>query len=220
MHDFFILFAQSAVVALEAAWLTMAVFDNIRHPRLNEREFSRVLGMELVKQDPEVYREVSGRRIENPRLETLLFRTLVAAEATVSAMLWLAALGLLLASIGLVGREFLRRPCHRGGPGFHRHLGQLSDRRRMVLVPDRDATGANDPLLPDPMGHRHPDLPRRRAVNESALDPKSACFHHWTRPAPGRPRSRSCPCPAPAPRRRRGRCAGWRAPGRRWPGRA
>jgi predicted small integral membrane protein len=105
MHDFFILFAQSAVVALEAAWLTMAVHDNIRHPRLNEREFSRVVGMELVKQDPEVYREVSGRRIENPRLEKLLFRLLVAAEATVAALLWLAALGLLLASAGLVGRE-------------------------------------------------------------------------------------------------------------------
>ena len=70
MNDFFPLFGQSAVVAMEAAWLTVAVFDNIRYPHLNERGFARVLGMDLVKQqDPEVYADVSDRRVENPRME-------------------------------------------------------------------------------------------------------------------------------------------------------
>ncbi len=70
MDNFFPLFGQSAVVAMEAAWLTVAVFDNIRYPHLNERGFARVLAMDLVKQqDPEVYEDVSDRRVENPQME-------------------------------------------------------------------------------------------------------------------------------------------------------
>jgi len=119
MSDFFPLFGQSAVVAMEAAWLTVAVFDNIRYPRLNERGFARVLSMELVKQqDPDVYADVSDRRVDNPRMEKVLFRMLVAAEVIVSILLWLGALALLLAAFGLFDDDGTNTLAHIGVLGF------------------------------------------------------------------------------------------------------
>jgi predicted small integral membrane protein len=119
MRDFFPLFGQSAVVAMEAAWLTVAVFDNIRYPRLNERGFARVLGMELVKQqDPDVFADVSDRRVDNPRMEKVLFRMLVAAEVIVSILLWLGALALLLAAFGLFDDGADNTLAHIGVLGF------------------------------------------------------------------------------------------------------
>jgi predicted small integral membrane protein len=119
MSDFFPLFGQSAVVAMEAAWLTVAVFDNIRYPRLNERGFARVLGMELVKQqDPDVYADVSDRRVDNPRMEKVLFRMLVAAEVIVSILLWLGALALLLAAFGLFDDDAANTLAHIAVLGF------------------------------------------------------------------------------------------------------
>jgi predicted small integral membrane protein len=103
MNEFYPLFDQAAVVAIEAAWLSVAVYDNFRHPTLNQRGFATVLTMDLVRQqDPDAYREVWVRRIDDPDLEDRLFHLLVAAEATVAALLWLGALGLLLASFGII----------------------------------------------------------------------------------------------------------------------
>ena len=119
MGDFFPQFGQSAVVAMEAAWLTVAVFDNIRYPHLNERGFARVLSMDLVKQqDPEVYADVSDRRVENPQMEKSLFRWLVAAEVIVSVLLWLGALALLLSAFGLFDDEAANTLAHIGVLGF------------------------------------------------------------------------------------------------------
>ena len=108
MDEFFILFAQSAIVAFQGAWLTVAVQDNIRNPRLNERGFATVLGMDLVKQDEEVYRAVANRQIKNPKVEKAFFLALVAAEVAVSALLWIAALALLLAALGFVSASGAR----------------------------------------------------------------------------------------------------------------
>ena len=108
MDAFYILFAQSAIVAFQGAWLTVAVQDNIRNPRLNERGFASVLGMDLVKQDEDVYRAVADRQIKNPKVEKALFRTLVAAEVVVSALLWIGALALLLAAFGFVSQSGAR----------------------------------------------------------------------------------------------------------------
>jgi len=119
MDSFFPLFSQSAIVAMEAAWLTVAVFDNIRYPHLNERGFARVLAMDLVKQqDPEVYEDVSDRRVENPKMEKALFRLLVAAEVIVSILLWLGALALLLAAIDLFDDDAANALAHIGVLGF------------------------------------------------------------------------------------------------------
>jgi type IV secretory pathway TrbD component len=65
--------------------------------------------MDLVEQqDPAAYREVSVRRVENPGLERSLFRLLVVAEATVAGLLWFGALGLLLASFGIIDHAAAR----------------------------------------------------------------------------------------------------------------
>lgn len=109
MPDFFVLFAQAGVIAFQAGWLSVAVFDNIVHAPLNESAFAHVLRMDLVaKGDPQTYTEVSARRIENPETEKRLFRLLVGAEVIVAGLLWLSALVLLLAAIGLFGDGFAR----------------------------------------------------------------------------------------------------------------
>ena len=109
MPDFFILFAQAGVIVFQAGWLSVAAFDNIIHAPLNESSFAHVLRMDLVaKGDPQAYAEVSSRRIENPETEKRLYRLLVGAEVIVAALLWISALFLLLAAIGLLGDGFAR----------------------------------------------------------------------------------------------------------------
>lgn len=109
MPDFFPLFAQSAIVAFQAAWLSVAVYGNIRYPAVNERGFKLVLSMALVaKQDPDAFKTLAGRRIENPKTEAILFKALVASEVIVALLLWLAALGLLLAALGLLDHSDAR----------------------------------------------------------------------------------------------------------------
>ncbi len=78
MPEFFPLLAQAGVVAFQAAWLTVAAFDNFRHGSLTEPDFAHVLRMDLVaKGDSDAYEAVSSRRIENPRTEKRLFQALV-----------------------------------------------------------------------------------------------------------------------------------------------
>jgi len=109
MHDFFPLFAQAGVVAFQAVWLSFAAYDNITHSAVNERGFGHVLRMDLVeKEDPETYKEFSGRRVENPATEMALFKALVAGETIVAVLLWLGALALLLAAFGVIGHAGAR----------------------------------------------------------------------------------------------------------------
>ena len=106
MDDFFPLFSQAGVVAFQAIWLSFAAYDNITHSAVNERGFGRVLRMDLVeKQDPEAFKELSGRRVLNPATEMALFKALVAGEAIVAVLLWLGALALLLSAFGVVGHS-------------------------------------------------------------------------------------------------------------------
>jgi hypothetical protein len=82
---------------------------NISQADINERGFGLVLRMDLVeKQDPEAFKSVLKRRIQNPEIERRLFRLLVACEAIVAGLLWLSALGLLLAAVGLIGHAGAR----------------------------------------------------------------------------------------------------------------
>jgi len=109
MHPFFPLFAQAGVVAFQALWLSIAAFDNVRHSGLSEPVFTNVLRMGLVaKGDPAAFREVGYRRIENPRTDRLLFHMLVGAETIVAILLWLGALALLLAALGIVAQGVAR----------------------------------------------------------------------------------------------------------------
>jgi predicted small integral membrane protein len=104
MSHFLPLFSQSAIVALQAAWLTLAVHENIRHPEVNARAFFAVLSLQAIKRhDAAVYRRVAYRRIASPKARKRLFRLLLGAEIVVTILLWIAALALLAAAIGLIG---------------------------------------------------------------------------------------------------------------------
>lgn len=109
MNDFFPLFAQSAVLAFQAAWLSLAAHDNLRNPDIHERGFTAVLSMgPLAKQAPEEFAAIGDRKVDNPKTQRTLFRALVAGEVIVAILLWLAAAGLLLAALGLVGSSGAR----------------------------------------------------------------------------------------------------------------
>jgi len=109
MSNFFVLVPQAGLVALEAAWLTIAAANNLSHPGLNERGFFTVLGMIEVKhKDQETYREFAYRRVLSPRFERFLFWLVVTAETIVCVLLWLSALVLLLAALGAVGHPAAR----------------------------------------------------------------------------------------------------------------
>jgi len=95
-----ILLAQSAALALPAAWLGVAVYDNLRHARLNAGEFARALRMHLVREETAIYREVGHRRVTARRSVRRLYRLLVAVQIATVLLLWLAALSLLLAAVG------------------------------------------------------------------------------------------------------------------------
>jgi predicted small integral membrane protein len=126
MPDFFPLFAQAGVIAIQAGWLTVAVFDNWRHANLNERGFAEVLRMDLVAaNDPQAYKQISYRRIESPKTEKRLFRLLVGAETTVAGLLWLSALALLLAAIGILDAGVARSLATLAALGFVAIWGSL-----------------------------------------------------------------------------------------------
>lgn len=147
MQDFFPLFSQAGVVAFQAIWLSFATYDNITHSAVNERGFGRVLRMDLVeKQDPEAFKELSGRRVLNPATEMALFKALVAGEAIVAVLLWLGALVLLLSAFGVVGHFRRQGFGDDGCPRLHGNLGQPADRRPVVYGSGRDGQCRHGPL--------------------------------------------------------------------------
>jgi predicted small integral membrane protein len=105
MHQTAIDIAQAVLVALQAAWLSLGTYDNIRYPRINRDVVAKVLGLDALADTPEIYAMLAHRRVTSQRAVRALFALVVVAEVAVSAALWLAALALALAAAGLVGGD-------------------------------------------------------------------------------------------------------------------
>ncbi len=92
-----LLLAQSLLVALQAAWLTLGAYSNLRWPRTNKDSVTNVVTMELTKERPEVYEDHKHRAVTDPKSIGFLFYGVGVIEAAVSVFLWFAAGALLLA---------------------------------------------------------------------------------------------------------------------------
>ena len=93
---------QGVLVMLQAAWLTLGVCTNIRHPGYNKEYIISVLTMELVKENPELYETFAHRRITHPGIHNLVFGVLLLVQISVSCLLWLGGVGLILATTSWV----------------------------------------------------------------------------------------------------------------------
>ncbi len=98
--------ARIVLVTLHAAWLGLAVFDNMRHADVNRSDVAKVLDLEALKEEPEIRARVAQRAISNPRTVRLLFAAIVAAETVVALALSLAAICLVLALLGVAENAF------------------------------------------------------------------------------------------------------------------
>ncbi len=97
-----------ALVAGQAAWLGIGVFDNIRYPDINRDGVAEVLRMESLKNYPKVEALVGYRRIHDPRIVRFCFGLIVAAEVIATALLWAASLALACDVLGLVEGAWVR----------------------------------------------------------------------------------------------------------------
>ena len=92
-----LLLAQSLLVALQAAWLTLGAYSNLRWPRTNIDSVTNVVTMELTKERPEVYEDHKHRAVMDPKAIGFLFYGVGIIETAVAVLLWVAAGALLLA---------------------------------------------------------------------------------------------------------------------------
>lgn len=103
-----LLLAQALLVALQAAWLTLGAYSNLRWPRTNKSYVEAVLTMELTKENPEVYEDHKHRAVSDAKTIASLFRGVALVEALVSILLWVAAGCLLLTAFGFVDGDLSR----------------------------------------------------------------------------------------------------------------
>ncbi|MDJ0822179.1 MAG: DUF2165 family protein [Paracoccaceae bacterium] len=86
-----------------AAWMTVGALENLFHPFLNETYTAEVMDMQRMREEyPEAYTHVAYRRLTSPTLRKRLFAFIVGAELLAMALLWIAAVSVLLALFGAV----------------------------------------------------------------------------------------------------------------------
>ena len=99
-HDDVVLVVEAVLVALQAAWLTLGAYTNLKNPVHNQDYVQRVLTMELIREDsPQDYEAHRGRRVTSPAALKAVFPALVTVETLVSVALWIGA-ALLIAAAG------------------------------------------------------------------------------------------------------------------------
>jgi len=103
-----LLLAQALLVALQAAWLTLGAYSNLRWPRTNKDSVTNVVSMELTKERPEVYEDHKHRAVTDPKSIGFLFYSVGLIEAAVAGLLWVAAGALLLAAPGMLAVDSAR----------------------------------------------------------------------------------------------------------------
>ncbi|OUS36436.1 hypothetical protein A9Q94_09335 [Rhodobacterales bacterium 56_14_T64] len=107
--DFMVLIAQTLSAFFLAAWLTTGVFENIFHSSLNSTFTAEVLEMTRMQDDyPEAFETVAYRRVENPKLQQLLFYFIVGWEALATLALWIGTGAMALAIFGWADAEVAR----------------------------------------------------------------------------------------------------------------
>ena len=96
-----LLLVDAALIAGLGVWMTVAVADNWRHPKLNEDAVAMVLRFDFMAAEyPDEFAALAHRRIEDPRIISLLFRAMRLAETIAATLLLFGALLYFGAAIG------------------------------------------------------------------------------------------------------------------------
>jgi predicted small integral membrane protein len=102
------LIGQAALVALQAGWLTIGAWGNIRHPEVNRAMVADVMSMRPLRDQPDLFGEFGGYRVECQRAHRRLYAAIVAAESVVALALWASVGMLLIAALGQADPETAR----------------------------------------------------------------------------------------------------------------
>lgn len=110
---------QIVLVGLLAGWLVVGAYENIRAPQINLELMRDVFSMKtLSEEEPDLFEHVKRNRIAAPRVQELLFRSVVIFESIVATLLTLATLMLVLAMFGAVDGDVARLMGILGALGF------------------------------------------------------------------------------------------------------
>jgi predicted small integral membrane protein len=99
------LVGQAALVALQAGWITIGAWGNIRHPEVNRAMVADVMSMRPVRENPHLFNEIGRYRIDCPVAHRRFYAAIVAAETAVALALWAGVALLVAAAFGAVAAE-------------------------------------------------------------------------------------------------------------------
>jgi len=117
--DAALLLAQIVTTGSLACWLTVGVRDNLLHPSMNETYTAEVMEMTRLQHDyPAEYAQVAHRAITSRHIQTLAFRGVVASELVAAFLLWIGALALLMALVGVASEDTARTLAMYGTTAF------------------------------------------------------------------------------------------------------
>lgn len=98
-----LLLVDALLVAGLCVWMTVAVADNWRHPKMNEETVAMVVRFDLMAElYPDDFRQIAHRRIDDPRTIGRLFRAIRLVETVSAAALCVSVLLLVLAAWGAI----------------------------------------------------------------------------------------------------------------------
>ena len=121
MNETLILLVQLMVCIGLNLWLWVAVYDNWRHPCLNESGVAMVMRFDLMAREyPEDFRLLQHRRIDDPKIIRRFFYALVISETIAAITLSIGTLCLAAALFGLMAGDLTARTGTIGAAwGFH-----------------------------------------------------------------------------------------------------
>lgn len=98
-------FPAAAMLLALAAWLSLAVTNNIRDPGTNRHLLGQMFRMELLRGDPHMGQGLLHRASADQRLPEFVLRLVIVVQLALAAALWLAGLGLLAAWAGAIDQR-------------------------------------------------------------------------------------------------------------------
>lgn len=91
----------AAIMTCLAAWMSVAVFNNIVDPSTNRMLLGGMLRMDLVREDPHLGNGLQHRAMTSPEAPVRILRIVIVVQLVLAALLWTAAATAAAAWLGL-----------------------------------------------------------------------------------------------------------------------
>jgi predicted small integral membrane protein len=99
------LFPAAVILLALAAWLSFAVFNNIRDPSTNRYLLGQMFTMQMLAEDPHMGKGLLTRSVDSRQLPMVALRVVVAVQLILAIALWISAGSMGLAWLGWLERE-------------------------------------------------------------------------------------------------------------------